>query len=751
MTERHSLSNYLAVTAPEPVMVSPMPTESQRRRPADIQRTLARNVAVLFGVDVRANPTGLTWVSDFNRLTIGEIARGAPNPAREDAFAEIAETGTYLVGRAIVTGPHKSAPGTTSSEIRPVQRVHDRVVIDEIPRATIQRYGPETKAALVLSGAQTLFSSLEPIVEDVLNVLGTSEDGLPLADSMRVVLWAELVAEVYRCQPALFVAALQARGIQQAALTDWRPDTSRVPDRSSRTEFPSTRRPVTGDPLEFSLIGSGAAAHTPSDRPDSLGVLDRIMTQCVRPDPLSGGDEAETGKGSSHLLIRDLVNRWCTYLTQSADQGAAWVREDHVGRRRSVEVYRASLQPLATYAAEVLAQMPYITPLEAQRPSSPKWDRFDPNESTHRARLRPRIPSYVELARLQPRSQRAVLQAASALLRVIRWLVPRKESQDETLRDIRSLTLLADRLFGPDDPQTVSLRLLWKRLTLDAVLASGDVEEQKSLTDTVVHSLQKLSSGTAQVDPGQWLDLFVSTAVSLNASRISWQQQGQTALAADLQEQLLSFWESGLDLLGLPARIDPQVDDIETIRERAVSVAGVVHNYVGFLMRFADPALQRRGIDYALQVVLPVREVVAQTRQDDFALRLTLQVIVRGIAAHIGSGASDRQEALIWPLGQLVQRLYATVKVRALVAAEIDPVSKSDVHTMSALALGVLCLLENSPHTCPYTLQDAERLIEIADKAQRVSVGREPGPWTGRLNLDRARDHYDRLVGRSTS
>ena len=745
--------DYMAVSPP-PIPSNP---RGSRRRSADIQSSLARNVAVLFGVDVPQNPTGLTWVSDYNKVTIGEIGRGAPSPAREDVYPAIKGPGTYIVGRAVATGQDKNGPIATQARLRvgpalhrtspaesrplPVVRLPEYKSLDEISRATIQRYGPETKAALVLSGAQTVFSSLEPVMEDVLDVLGTSADGFPLADSIRVVAWATLVAEAYRCQPALFVAAVQARGIQRAALSGWMPDTSHLrSSHSTRTEFPDSPSDVASDPIELALRRSGVEDYVSLDQPDSLGILDRIMAEHVRPDIL--GDQAETGVGerSNALLQADLVNRWCTYLTQSADRGCAWVCEDTEWRQRWVEAYRSTLQPLATFAAEAVALMPTVIPYGADM-GDPERQRFTRDDPRHLQRMLPRVPALPEIVRLPSRSQRAVVDTAMALLRVLRHLFPYKDFLDQTLHHMVDLSALADRLFGSQDPQATEYRCLVACRKMHEAMDSGDSQAQQRWTTTAIECLEHSKNST--MGAGSWVDLWNSVASSLNASRNSWRKQGEAALANSVQERMVGYWESALGSLGLPARIEAGAD-LAQIRARATAVASVVHNYTGFLLTHPDPAYQRRGIDYALHVVLPVREVVAQHRRDDNALRQTLQITIRGIDRLITEPGED-DDHLLGQLPDLLRRLRSTARSRALLDERVKPDRKLDVRLMASLALGSLCLLERAPETSPYELQDIADFIEVGDSAQEVSVGPNPGPWIGKLELDRAHARFQML------
>jgi hypothetical protein len=157
---------------------------------------LARTIAPLFGVSWPAGPFGRTWVCDYAALTLAELARGAPLPTKperapltrtEPAGAGEPATGWGWSGRAVWTAPGGTAPAVLAN-------------------ATVNRFGPNTKAAVVLTAANRLLAEATAAIETVCGELNDS----PAGPQMRLAIWAGLVLEVFRGQPALVVASIQA-------------------------------------------------------------------------------------------------------------------------------------------------------------------------------------------------------------------------------------------------------------------------------------------------------------------------------------------------------------------------------------------------------------------------------------------------------------------------------------------------------------------------------------------------------------
>ncbi|WHT17560.1 hypothetical protein N8J89_31185 [Crossiella sp. CA-258035] len=181
-----------------PLLPAVVPLTTQKRSEV-VPARLARNVAPLFGVTSPISPFGtMTWLSDFNRITITEIARGALSPTRSDR-PEVPSGADWVVhGRAVVAAPGKSLP-------------------NEIINATTNRFGPHTKSAVLLTAVNTLLEPVALGMEEALPLLRAHDGGaLPLA--LRIAAWSTAAIEVFRSQPALVVAAVKARRIQRESL-----------------------------------------------------------------------------------------------------------------------------------------------------------------------------------------------------------------------------------------------------------------------------------------------------------------------------------------------------------------------------------------------------------------------------------------------------------------------------------------------------------------------------------------------------
>src|SRR3954453_2508965 len=171
---------------------------------------LARKVAPLFGVRWEHNPFGRTWVCDYAALTLAELARGAPMPGKPDRVpgseqeprvdenAPETTGGWGWSGRAVWTAPGASAPAVLAS-------------------ATLNRFGPNTKAAAVLTAANRLMQGATAAIGAVCRELNDSSAG----PQLRLAIWAGLVLEAFRGQPALVVAAIQARAVQRSLTARW--------------------------------------------------------------------------------------------------------------------------------------------------------------------------------------------------------------------------------------------------------------------------------------------------------------------------------------------------------------------------------------------------------------------------------------------------------------------------------------------------------------------------------------------------
>jgi hypothetical protein len=270
---------------------------------------LARKVAPLFGVRWEHNPFDRTWVCDYAALTLAELARGAPLPAKPDRGpAAEPTTGWGWSGRAVWT-----APGTTAPAV--------------LANATLNRFGPNTKAAVVLTAANRLLQDATAAVEAVCTDLNAS----PAGPQMRLAIWAGLVLEAFRGQPALVVAAIQARAVQRSLTARWgaQAGLGDLGESSARCEIGAagvTEQTDPWHPIRFALID------------DTLELLDLSAAGPVGPD-----------------RQEDIAAAWCRRLLNMGRPGSGmvWLVEDEK-KHRFAHSYQRVGAMVAPFVAEVL-------------------------------------------------------------------------------------------------------------------------------------------------------------------------------------------------------------------------------------------------------------------------------------------------------------------------------------------------------------------------------------------------------------
>src|SRR5882757_423903 len=208
---------------------------------------IARKIAALSGIagDPESSEDaggGRAWLSDYSHLTMTELTLGAPVAARsEDPL--ISDSGAFTRdGRRFV--PVGGAP----------------VAYLPIPNVALANYGPDTKAALVLTGANRV---LEPVADAV---LGAMEHILAnIDDQLLLVAVAQcLVQEVFQAQPVLVLNGIQAGIIQRALL---------LPSAMVRSD-------ETG-PRQVARVEHGWPTDEPPDPPRDLAVVHQLWDALV--------------------------------------------------------------------------------------------------------------------------------------------------------------------------------------------------------------------------------------------------------------------------------------------------------------------------------------------------------------------------------------------------------------------------------------------------------------------------------------
>jgi hypothetical protein len=547
-----------------------------------VEVRLARKVGPLFGVPWPHNPFGRTWVCDFSALTLAEIGRGAPYPSRAEQ--------ARLDGGIF---EHGEPPGEGGSRVwrwsgRAVWTPQRTPTPAALANATMNRFGPDTKAAVVLIGANRLLRDATAAVEGVCRHLARSG-----ADpQIRLAVWAGLVLEVYRAQPALVVAAVQARTIQRALMARWGDyvDTCGLGGGSARSELGHIVEPESA---------AGAEPET-SPRPVLFDLVDATL-----PLAFDGTRPALTPDA-----MDDMAAAWCRRLLRVGrpGRGVVWLAEDVAGHRRA-NCYLRVGAVVAPFVAEQLGEA------------------VDSD-----ARNVPAPPSLDELAQLGQPERRAHLLSVHVLLNYLRYrddLMQGWPGLRELIRQrLAAAVGCARELLGADDPVTVLLAAYERYVDAWDLLREGaDRRALRAAVDGLAASQEAVTRAwrAGRLDPGAATYLLEIGNVALEHAR---PVVGDAVAAATLQRG----WVDALSARGLNPR-----DDL------AGRVGQLNHAQVFHLHHHAA-YLAGRGRRVDLRRALAIQEAVTRVRDDvaraepvDYAAKHTSARIAHELACRIAT------------------------------------------------------------------------------------------------------------------
>lgn len=453
---------------------------------------LARRAAGLFGVSWPGSPFDRTWVCGFAGLTLAEVARGAPFPSRTDA-RDVDETATAEVSGPSTGADTSSVGDTTWGWVgRGVRTPPGGPGPSTIATATLNRFGPDTKAAVVLTAVNRLLRDATEAVAAVARHLADSE----VDSQLRLAVWAGLVLEVYRAQPALVVAGVQARAVQRSLTIRWGAHLVVPPELDAaggaRCELPRA------------ADASGAdAERRPSDdplRPTRLDLVDTTLPLLRLRDP-----RQQTARPSGAVdvvgdRLDDVADGWCRRMLQLGQpgRGVMWLA-DQDGHRQ-VHTYLRVGAVVAPFVAETLA-----------------------GPVTSRLAHPPLLPDSATLSAAPLFHRRAHLLAAHVAANVLRY----RDEVLDAFPDLRGWTAervaegahLAKEVLGPRDPVTYLLRGyqlyldLWDRFR-PAIARTDHLDDV--IADTISFQSEIAQAGKRQdVDPATVSYLLELTNVAL--------------------------------------------------------------------------------------------------------------------------------------------------------------------------------------------------------------------------------------------
>lgn len=661
--------------------VVPLLTE---KRSELVPARLARKVAPLFGVPWERNPFGsTTWLCDFNTITLSEIARGAPSPTRTET-ARLRGT-TFdrkwvFHNRAVVPGSEPSLP-------------------NEIVNATMNRFGPDTKSAVLLTAANALF---EPVVEAMNEVIpllrGTSGE---LHPALRVTAWATVVIEAFRSQPALVTAACKARSIQRTLLA-----TPQFPRAGKLSELTLARCEI------GARMGSGQP--DPVTHPKDFRLVDHTLGEV----DLAGQDglrhAAELGFGFGELgagrlrggrhLRAELANHLVGLLLDAAEPdgvGYVWISEREPG-----QVVAEALLPSDTIIGALLAQV------SAARGSAGTY-LTTPMTSM-------RIPEPREVAGFGELACHVLVLAAIGAVRRQRPAIGQPELPiQEFLAELAGIIRLVDELLEPDDPVAIVARWRLSVLRLDALYQDGvnDVSEPvTALLDNTERGLGLL--GTSSLDRGAIADLVAASCIELNSVRTRMAGRAPDGAArSDLDSTLRRYWA------GFAEAVEVDLDELDPDKHCALGFH--LHNYAAFLGSHADsPDDLRQSIELFDNIVIPFRKQLHERIGAAVAFGRSLYLAARSAAL---LGEHDRLANQITSARKLADQSLSWIRWvldRPEFQTLVSTPSADTIPFALSVAPGLLLALElESRPEKEWARQQLDRLIDATEAAFALMTG----------------------------
>ncbi|MGH4021474.1 MAG: hypothetical protein ACRDT0_20035 [Pseudonocardiaceae bacterium] len=649
-----------------PAEVPEMPETRSEIVPA----RLARKLAPLFGVPWEHGPFGSqTWVCDYNKITLSEIARGAPLPSRGQATeARAALPGAWaIVDRIAVTGTGGSLP-------------------NEIPNATLNRFGPDTKAAVVLTAANRLLAPVACAVESAMGLL-VAADGSALPARLRLAAWAALLLEAFRTQPALLAAAIRARTIQRELLVEWY-----LPLASSIADLPLTRCEVGGP---HAVAGGGAGS-----RPRDLELADRT----VRSLGVTAPDEVVD------RLLREII---AVGTRQSSSH--LWLSERAPG-----QLVVEALVPPTELVDRYVAQLTHLL-----------------DDGPAGREVLPRIPRAAELGTMPLLGRRAVLIALITVLRQVQFDAEQRERTRAAIVPLfAEVAALATESLGPDDPLTALGRCRLADMTVHTLRhdrrhdLSGPVEE---LMAHVERCIEFVDAGV--LDRGAAAEAISSANVEINIVRRTNATHPESKLPTPLE---LDAWLRGTwRAFDRALEIDRRRPGDDT-QDSRLAIGHHLHNYASYLTTHPDSESDLlTAVELFESTVIPARELYWKRTHSFLPLRQSLQIASRATtmlsrrAADTGRSADARRWAAqghAW-----IRRALDDPETAELLSRSSEPAAHFCLLAVPAL----LAAIETQvPGTGPADVDRAGQLLAVAEGwARRVTGGDEA-----------SYSHYDRLL-----
>jgi hypothetical protein len=623
---------------------------------------LARKLAPLFGIPWEGGPFGgRTWVCDYNRLTLTEIARGAPLPTRGRLRkAQDAVSGAWqVVDRAVVAGPKVQLP-------------------NEIPNPTLNRFGPDTKAAVVLTGANVLLQPVTRAIEEALPLV-TAADGSELPARLRVAVWAAMVLEAFRSQPALAFAAIRARAIQRELLVEWE-----LP-LAAATDLPLTRCEV-GAP--------GSRPRAEGSQPQELDLADRT---------------AELLEVSSADELVDRLLRQLMAIGTRKSSSHLWLSE----RRPGQLVVEALVSP-----TELVDRFGRLV--------APLLDAHDADEP-----VLPRVPDATELAGLSQLTRRAVVLGLLTVLRQVQFRGElRERTRNQIVPSLDAVAALATESLGPADPAGALFACRAADMTVhtlrhDVRYELGNALE--GLMDRVERCIMLCELGV--LDRGAAAEAVSSANVEVNVVRRTNARHADAKLPSPegLDRWLRGSWAAFIRALEIDPDQEPGADP-----DPRRPAGHHLHNYASYLATHVDDTADLRGaVELFENVVIPARKRYRDLTRSALPLRQSFQTASRATTAlsRRAAGAGDLGEAREWAAKGLewIRGALDEHETTELLAGATEPAAHFCLLAVPALLTAVEVDVEGAGRE---EITRAAELLAIAQRWVDRVTGGDPASYS---------------------
>jgi hypothetical protein len=532
---------------------------------------IARKIAALSGIPGDPHGSddagrGRSWLVDYRELTTTEITLGGPVIPHGDT----PDGGLF----------HRPERG--GRRFRHVDG--DAVDYAPIPNVAVQAYGPDTKAALVLTGANRVLEPVATAVRRALDDISRKVD----SPSLAVAVGLCLLQEVFAAQPILVRNGVQAAHIQRALMLPG-PDLCR-PNHTgralSRIEYGGRiESKIRHSPQHLEVIHSTWDSVFEHDQYDGRGRL-RGKPARLLFNPLFGFEQndtvAATGQPEHRTLLIAMLEDISEALLTGSMAGAPLstihiddpaqgppFAEVVVPRQRQVELIVASM-------ARQLAPLP-------GRPIQKGQVLFLPELDVARWRASDEL------------TRRAVLLAHYYTLRAAGWFsgmikLDLRRSREDCADRCQRLAEAADQLLHADDPLGDQTRAYaWGYMLQYQATFGGGAELYPKLTGVLERLLRRVEHGHG----GKAILIELLPMVLDNLRSVRWTVSTGLAGGHDarrLTEDLQRWWNTARQLRD------------ELIREPAER-SHLDHGYARFLIDpVSDDASLRRGLELIYEV-----------------------------------------------------------------------------------------------------------------------------------------------------